>query len=103
MSVSSTRAAQLPHALLHPRWWLAWLLLGIGRALCWLPVSWLLAIGSSLGWLVWRLLPSRRRVTRINLRLCFPEFDEARIVELVEAHFWACSKPCWPGWHRMRS
>ncbi|WP_293387735.1 LpxL/LpxP family Kdo(2)-lipid IV(A) lauroyl/palmitoleoyl acyltransferase [Nevskia sp.] len=87
MTAHEANSAKLPRALLHPRWWLAWLLLGIGRALCWLPVSWLLAIGSSLGWLVWRLLPSRRRVTRINLRLCFPEFDEARIVDLVEAHF----------------
>jgi KDO2-lipid IV(A) lauroyltransferase len=79
--------APLPRALLHPRWWLAWTLLGIGRALCWLPVSWLLAIGSGIGWVVWRVLPSRRRIVRINLRLCFPELDEATIVRLVEGHF----------------
>ena len=79
--------APLPRALLHPRWWLAWTLLGIGRALCWLPVGWLLAIGSGLGWAVWRLLPSRRRIVRINLRLCFPALDEARIAALVEGHF----------------
>ena len=77
----------LPRALLHPRWWLAWLLLGIGRALCWLPVGWLLAIGSGLGWLVWRVLPSRRRIVRINLRLCFPDLDEPTIVRMVEGHF----------------
>ncbi len=80
-------SARLPRALLHPRWWLAWVLLGIGRALCWLPVGLLLAIGSGLGWLVWRLLPSRRRIVRINLRLCFPTMDEATIVRLVEGHF----------------
>lgn len=77
----------LPRALLHPRWWLAWLLLGAGRALCGLPVGALLALGSGLGWLVWRLLPSRRRIVRINLRLCFPALDEPTIVRLVEAHF----------------
>ncbi|HET7796787.1 MAG TPA: hypothetical protein VFK72_02795 [Nevskia sp.] len=80
-------SAPLPRALLHPRWWLAWALLGIGRALCWLPVGTLLAIGSGLGWLVWRLLPSRRRIVRINLRLCFPTMDEATIVRRVEGHF----------------
>lgn len=83
----TSETAPLPRALLHPRWWLAWTLLGIGRALCWLPVGWLLAIGSGLGWAVWRLLPGRRRIVRINLRLCFPALDEPTIVRLVEGHF----------------
>lgn len=85
--MTDTARTPLPRALLHPRWWPAWVLLGLGRLLCGLPVPVLLALGSGLGWLVWRLLPSRRRVVRINLRLSFPELPEDEIVRLVEAHF----------------
>jgi len=51
-----------------------------GLALFWLigqlPWDWLLAAGRGIGRLGWYLARARRRVTLINLKLCFPELSE---------------------------
>ncbi len=48
--------------------------LGLGlRALARLPLPANQALGTVLGWLVWVLPTRAARITRINLRLCFPE------------------------------
>lgn len=77
----------MPRALLAPRWWPAWLLLGMARALCALPIRWQQALGRGLGRWVYRALASRRRIVRINLRLCFPELDAAAVERRVVGHF----------------
>ncbi|GAC1620292.1 MAG: lipid A biosynthesis lauroyl acyltransferase [Nevskia sp.] len=77
----------MPRALLAPRWWPAWLALGLSRALCALPIRWQQALGAGLGRLVGRLAGSRRRIVRINLQLCFPALDAAAIETLVAGHF----------------
>jgi KDO2-lipid IV(A) lauroyltransferase len=73
--------------LAHPRHWPAWLLVGLLRSVALLPMGALSALGSGIGRLAYRLLPNRRRITRINLRLCFPEKSEDAIEALVHAHF----------------
>jgi KDO2-lipid IV(A) lauroyltransferase len=45
----------------------------IGR----LPLPWLRALGALLGWLLYWLVPSRRRVVHTNLALCFPHWSSA--------------------------
>jgi KDO2-lipid IV(A) lauroyltransferase len=57
------------------------------RAVVWLPFSWQLAIGKTLGRLLGRAARSRRRVVERNLRVCFPELDDAERARLVRAHF----------------
>ncbi len=42
------------------------------RALAWLPLTWLRALGAALGWLLYWAVPARRHVVDVNLRLCFP-------------------------------
>lgn len=79
--------APLPRKLRAPRWWPAWLGLGVARLLAWLPVPWLLALGCLLGELFRAASASRRRVVRINLRLCFPQMTEAERRRLARAHF----------------
>lgn len=71
----------------HPRYWPVWLLVGTLRALALLPMGLLGGLGSGIGRLAYRLLPERRRVTRINLRLCFPQKTSGEIETLVHAHF----------------
>ena len=52
-----------------------------------LPLPLLAPIGKGLGMLLYALGRERRRVARINLRLCFPELDDDRREKLVRAHF----------------
>lgn len=49
-------------------------------------------LGDQLGRLLHRLAASRRRVGAINLRLCFPQLDEAARARLLKAHFRALGR-----------
>ncbi|MEN8177520.1 MAG: LpxL/LpxP family Kdo(2)-lipid IV(A) lauroyl/palmitoleoyl acyltransferase [Pseudomonadota bacterium] len=74
--------------ILAPRYWPAWL----GLAILWLSGKLLsyrlaLGLGSLLGRLVYHLARRRRHIAEVNLRLCFPEQDEAQRKQLLEAHF----------------
>src|SRR5579885_1199782 len=78
---------QMPRKFFAPRFWPAWLALGLLRLLALLPVPVLLGLGALLGELFHALVPSRRRIVRINLRLCFPEADETARRRLARRHF----------------
>jgi KDO2-lipid IV(A) lauroyltransferase len=60
-----------------------WLLTRVSR----LPLAVLRPLGRLLGTLAWWLASPRRRVTLINLRLCFPEMTEAQRRRLGREHF----------------
>jgi KDO2-lipid IV(A) lauroyltransferase len=72
---------------LAPRYWPLWLAFGILRLIAMLPIRWTQAIGSGLGITVYRLVPSRRRVARINIRQAYPDYSEEQIRELNMASF----------------
>jgi len=57
------------------------------RSLARLPYPVVRRAGELAGEIAWRLAGSRRRVTRVNLRLCFPDWSEARREALGRAHF----------------
>ncbi len=63
-------------SFLGPRYWFTWLGLGLLWALAQLPVGVNLALGRGLGKLLYRLVPSRRRIAETNLRLCFPGWSQ---------------------------
>ena len=44
-----------------------------------LPLSWVRALGSLLGWVLYLAVGARRRVVLTNLRLCFPAWSEAQV------------------------
>ena len=52
-----------------------------------LPFRAVAAIGEGLGAILFWLIPERRRVTRINLAKCFPQWSEERREALARAHF----------------
>lgn len=52
-----------------------------------LPLGLLRALGQGLGTIVWWLAAPRRRVTLINLRLCFPDWTEPERRRVARAHF----------------
>jgi KDO2-lipid IV(A) lauroyltransferase len=44
-----------------------------------LPLGWVRAMGWLLGWALYAVASSRRKVVRTNLRLCFPDWPESRM------------------------
>jgi Kdo2-lipid IVA lauroyltransferase/acyltransferase len=75
------------HALHHPRYWPTWIGVALLRILSLLPLSLLNLLGTGVGLLTWRVFGSRRRIAETNIRLCFPELDDARRRLLVRSHF----------------
>lgn len=74
-------------------------------------LPWMLqrALGRGVGWISWRLLGSRRRAAEVNLKLCFPEKDEAWRQRLVRDSFDAlgvgvleCIRAWWGSIDRIR-
>ena len=55
----------------------------------WLPLPVLAFLGNVLGALAYHLATERRRVTQINLALCFPQWSAARREAVARAHFQA--------------
>ena len=54
-------------------------LLFLMRALAPLPLAWVRALGWLLGWVLYGVVGSRRRVAQTNLRLCFPQLEPAQV------------------------
>lgn len=57
------------------------------RALGYLPLSYLRALGAGLGALLLIAIPSRRRVVQINLRVCFPHLSDVERDALMRQTF----------------
>lgn len=72
---------------LHPRWWPSWLTVFVIWTLAQLPLRLQWWLGEKMGDLVWRLAKSRRHITEVNIRLCFPELSEAQKQTLVRQAF----------------
>jgi Kdo2-lipid IVA lauroyltransferase/acyltransferase len=67
-------------------------LIGFLWLLHFLPLPVLARIGALAGDALRLIGTERRRVARTNLRLCFPEWDEARIQVVLKAHFRAVAR-----------
>ena len=71
----------------QPKYWGLWVAVVLLRLITLLPFRWQMRLGGALGRWSMPFVPKRRDVARINLRLCFPDLDDARIDELVREHF----------------
>lgn len=67
--------------------WLNFILLPLFFTLAWLPARLSYFIGRSLGILVWHGSARNRRITLVNLALCFPELPEAQRQHIAKACF----------------
>lgn len=74
-------------ALLHPRYWLTWLGLGLFFVVTLLPLSMIDWLGCRLGAYAASKNKKRFNIAKTNLSLCFPEKSNAEIELLVEEHF----------------
>lgn len=70
-----------------PQYWGIWLVLAIFLPLVYLPLSVQFAIGKGFGLLFYKLSPSRRKVTLVNLRLAFPEKTEEQREQMARQVF----------------
>jgi KDO2-lipid IV(A) lauroyltransferase len=70
-----------------PRHWPGWLVIGLWRAIAFLPLPLIAAIGGVFGQLLYALHASRRRIALANLGVCFPNLDARERRKLARAHF----------------
>jgi KDO2-lipid IV(A) lauroyltransferase len=63
------------------------ILLAVMWALHWLPLPLLAPLGRGFGLLLYALVGERRRITLINLGLCFPQLSAAEKSALARRHF----------------
>jgi len=61
--------------------------IGVMRILAHLPLSWVRALGWLLGWFLYALAGSRRRVVWANLRLCFPQRSQSALRAIARQTF----------------
>lgn len=77
----------MPTAFLHPRYWITWFGIGILRLIVFLPWRAQMALGSAIGKLLFFSLPSRRKISDINLKIAFPELSNDERKTLNKKHF----------------
>lgn len=73
--------------LLHPRYWLVWLGIGVLYLLVLLPYPWFSSLGRWLGRRAMRVMTRRKKITRRNIELCFPDMTEEQHVDWMTKNF----------------
>ena len=71
----------------HPRYWPTWFGLLILRLMSMLPLPVLAVSGYAVGLLIYALFGSRRRISYLNIRTCFPELSQSQCKKINRHHF----------------
>lgn len=71
----------------HPRWWPTWITISFMWCVAQLPIRFQWWLGKIFGLLAWRLAKSRRHITEVNIRLCFPELANEQQIALARQAF----------------
>ncbi len=72
---------------LTPQYWPTWLGLAMLRLSVFLPYAAMKFLSHSLAYLIIIVLPGRKRIAEINIRLCFPKLTESEVQAMVRATF----------------
>ena len=86
-----TNLPKFSTALLHPRYWLTWLGIGVLWLVVQLPYPVIYRLGCGLGKLALRFMKRRAKIVHRNLELCFPARARTR------SHFARKFARCWYG------
>ncbi|MBI3897540.1 MAG: lipid A biosynthesis acyltransferase [Gammaproteobacteria bacterium] len=78
---------RLRRAHFAPRHWGMWLVVLFLGGIALLPLIVSRALGALFGWLMYLANAKRRRIARVNLRLCFPEKSERQRRRLLRRHY----------------
>ena len=73
--------------MLHPRYWITWLGLGLGWLASKLPYALQLFLGRLIGKAIKKFSARRTHIARTNLKLCFPEKSESEIESILQLNF----------------
>jgi len=73
-------------SLLHPKYWLTWLGLLIVFIISQVPTHFRHFLGRQLGSYIYKNNKKRYRVVDTNLKIAFPEFDDAKRDEMIKRH-----------------
>ena len=82
-----TQVPTFNRSLLHPRYWITWLGLGLLYALVLLPYPVIYRIGTGLGRFSMRFLKHRYKIARRNIELCFPDMHPEQREDMVVKNF----------------
>ena len=82
-----TQLPQFSRELLHPRYWLTWLVFAFLYLLVLLPYPLLYMLGCGLGRIAIRFLKRRVAIARRNLELCFPDMPTSEREAMVKHNF----------------
>jgi KDO2-lipid IV(A) lauroyltransferase len=63
------------------------LAIGLLKLFALLPYGLIARIGDGLGWLLYQVPSRRKRIVHINLKLCFPEWNDERREDVAQKHF----------------
>jgi Kdo2-lipid IVA lauroyltransferase/acyltransferase len=63
------------------------LAIGLLKLFALLPYGLIARLGDGLGWLLYQVPSSRKRIVHINLKLCFPEWSDERREDVAQNHF----------------
>lgn len=89
--------------VLFPKYWPVWLVVGFLRIAAILPYAVQKILGWMLGWIIYATAARRRRITWMNIKLCYPEASHRQQARLVHGHFGALGMSvfeiamCWYG------
>ena len=82
-----TQVPTFNRSLLHPRYWLTWVGIGLLYLLVLLPYPVIYWLGTSIGRFSMRFLKRRVAIAQRNLELCFPDMPQAERDALVVKNF----------------
>ena len=77
---------------LAPKFWPTWLWMGVLYLLMLLPYRGQMWLGKQLGMLSYQLVKKRRHIARVNIQMCFPDWNEQQREQLVKNSFIATGK-----------
>jgi KDO2-lipid IV(A) lauroyltransferase len=63
------------------------LAIGLLKLFALLPYGLIARLGDGLGWLLYQIPSRRKRIVHINLKLCFPEWNDERREDVAQKHF----------------
>jgi Kdo2-lipid IVA lauroyltransferase/acyltransferase len=73
--------------LYGPRLWGLWAAIALGWLLVRLPLRWVMNLGQGIGLAAYHVARARRRVTEVNLALCFPEWSDTQRQRVTRESF----------------
>ncbi|MFU2318215.1 Kdo(2)-lipid IV(A) acyltransferase [Rahnella sp. PCH160] len=82
-----TQVPTFTRSLLHPRYWITWIGLGLLYALVLLPYPLIYCIGTGLGRFSMRFLKRRYKIARRNIELCFPDMHTELREDMIVKNF----------------